>query len=159
MRRKKVWIISGGVCVAIGLLVLFGLNSPGKVKSRMLGGPIAIRKVTTNPPKHGLLGVGFQDEKAPLTIESVLKGSGASTAGLQPGDVIVSVGGTATPNYSALQGVLKRLNPGDEVTLRVERESNLMQIKVRLMSFAEIVALREQEFLEQQASKEPPPEE
>lgn len=160
MRRKKVWIILGSVCIAMGLLVLVGLNTPGVLKPRMLGGPVAIHKVTTNPPKHGLLGVGFQDPaKPPLTIQSVLKGSGAATAGLQPGDVIVSAGGATTPDYSAIQRVLKRLDPGDEITLNVGRGSNSMQFKVRLMSFAEIAALREQEFLEQQELNEPAREE
>jgi S1-C subfamily serine protease len=54
-------------------------------------------------------------------IVAVTGGGPADRAGLRPGDVIKSVGGTQTPDATALSEALAAARPGDQVTLTVIR--------------------------------------
>lgn len=54
-------------------------------------------------------------------IASVLPASAAKKAGLQAGDVITQVSGTATPDAQALSAVLANLEPGQVVKVKVTR--------------------------------------
>jgi S1-C subfamily serine protease len=54
-------------------------------------------------------------------IVAVTEGGPADRAGLRPGDVIKSVGGTQTPDATALSEALAAARPGDQVTLAVSR--------------------------------------
>jgi S1-C subfamily serine protease len=45
----------------------------------------------------------------------------AAKAGLQPGDVITAVNGTATPDTETLTAVLAGLQPGQQVSLSVTK--------------------------------------
>ncbi len=54
-------------------------------------------------------------------IYAVEPGSAAGKAGLRAGDVIVSVNGTATPTVQALTSVLANLQPGQTVSVKVNR--------------------------------------
>jgi regulator of sigma E protease len=56
----------------------------------------------------------------PAIIGKVLPGSAAEQAGLQPGDRVVSVGGTGISRFEELQRTIL-LNPGETLSLRVER--------------------------------------
>ncbi|WP_449062358.1 PDZ domain-containing protein [Planomonospora algeriensis] len=51
----------------------------------------------------------------------VTEGGGAERAGIEPGDVIVSVNGTETPTTQALSEVLATLKPGDEAKVGLLR--------------------------------------
>ena len=51
----------------------------------------------------------------------VTPGGPAATAGLQAGDVITAVNGTATPDTEALAAVLAGLRPGQPVPVSVTK--------------------------------------
>ncbi|MEU6997143.1 trypsin-like peptidase domain-containing protein [Nonomuraea sp. NPDC046570] len=63
--------------------------------------------------------VGANGRPAGVGVVRVIPGGGAAQAGIQPGDVIVSVNGTETPTTAALSEVLATLNPGDQVKVEV----------------------------------------
>jgi S1-C subfamily serine protease len=65
-------------------------------------------------------------------IVAVTSGGPADRAGLRPGDVIKSAGGTPTPDTQALAGVLAAADPGDQVTLSVTRGGQDMDVKLTL---------------------------
>jgi putative serine protease PepD len=65
-------------------------------------------------------------------VVEVTPGGPADKAGLQPGDVIVSVDGTATPTTQALGAVLAEHEPGDTVTVDVRRGNKQEELKVTL---------------------------
>jgi S1-C subfamily serine protease len=54
-------------------------------------------------------------------IATVTPGGPAAKAGLQPGDVITAVNGTATPDTETLAAVLAGLQPGQQVTVSVTK--------------------------------------
>jgi len=58
--------------------------------------------------------------------------SSASTAGIQPGDIITAINDTEITTISELNNVRDNYNAGDTVTLKVYRNGNTMDIKVKL---------------------------
>jgi S1-C subfamily serine protease len=142
---RKGWFITaaiGGTLIVI-LIVLAYAFRESWAYPRTLGGPVAL--VKGEPPKHGFLGIEFTGTTVPLTIQSVVKGSGAADAGLQPGDVVISAGSAEQPDLAALQRVIQASAPGEELRVRVGRGPDEMEIRVRLISFTDMIVLRERE--------------
>ena len=65
-------------------------------------------------------------------IVAVTAGGPADRAGLRPGDVIKSAGGTPTADTQALAGVLAAAGPGDQITLSVVRGAQDLTVKLTL---------------------------
>ncbi|MBG0813260.1 S1C family serine protease [Planomonospora sp. ID82291] len=65
--------------------------------------------------------VGAQGRPVGVGVMRVTPGGGAERAGIEPGDVIVSVGGTETPTTQALSEVLATLTPGKEAEVGLLR--------------------------------------
>jgi S1-C subfamily serine protease len=66
------------------------------------------------------------------TIEKMTADSPASKAGLQDGDVITKIDGAAVASSDGLISILARYNPGQSVTLTIDRSGQTKQIKVTL---------------------------
>jgi S1-C subfamily serine protease len=64
---------------------------------------------------------GPDGQPAGVGIATVTPGGPAAKAGLQPGDVITAVNGTATPDTEALAAVLAGLRPGQQASLSVTK--------------------------------------
>jgi putative serine protease PepD len=71
-------------------------------------------------------------EPSGAKIASVTAGGPAERAGIQPGDVIVSVGGKKVPNFGALSQVISRFRAGDRVAVVVDRGGHRETIEVTL---------------------------
>jgi 2-alkenal reductase len=65
-------------------------------------------------------------------VSRVASGSPASDAGLQRGDIITSVGGTALDETHSYLNALYSYQPGDQVTLDVVRTDKIIQLHVTL---------------------------
>lgn len=65
-------------------------------------------------------------------IEDVVPDGPAAQAGIEPGDVVTSVDGEATPTMSALIAALRMHSPGDVVELGVHRDGALRRVPVTL---------------------------
>ena len=59
------------------------------------------------------------------------EGSAAATAQLQPGDRILSIGGRETPTFEELRSFVV-LRPGETVSLRVQREQQVRDVRLTL---------------------------
>jgi len=76
---------------------------------------------------------GSNGQPAGAGLVTVTPGGPAAKAGLQPGDVITAVNGTATPDTEALAGVLASLRPGQQVSLSVTKaDGSTATVKVTL---------------------------
>ena len=64
---------------------------------------------------------GADGQPAGAGIAAVTPGGPAARAGLQPGDVITAVKGTATPDTETLAAVLAGLQPGQQATVSVTK--------------------------------------
>ena len=65
-------------------------------------------------------------------VGSVVDGSAAAEAGLQPGDVIVAVDGQTLDNYLQLTQLISAKQPGDEVELTVNRDGEKQTVQATL---------------------------
>ncbi|MGC1272744.1 MAG: trypsin-like peptidase domain-containing protein [Planctomycetaceae bacterium] len=72
-------------------------------------------------PQRGVLGIYLGDDPDGPMVEDVFPGSGADEAGLERGDVIVSVDGRTVPTRRALLELLSGFRPGDSLPLIVRR--------------------------------------
>jgi S1-C subfamily serine protease len=75
---------------------------------------------------------GQDGNPAGTGIVTVTSGGPADRAGLRAGDVIRTAGGTPTPDPQALAGVLAAADPGDQLTLSVERGGQELTVKLTL---------------------------
>ena len=84
--------------------------------------------------EHAYLGVASGDAEGTdgAQIGEVVTGSPAAQAGLEAGDVIIAIDGTAIDDSSDLVAAIAEHQPGDKVTLAVERGSEQESVTVRL---------------------------
>jgi serine protease Do len=100
--------------------------------------------IKTGRVVRGRIGVTIQDLNAQLAesfgldrprgalVSSVEKDSPAAHAGVQPGDVILGVGGHPIEHYGELSGAIASMKPGADVTLQVWRAGHQQDISVRI---------------------------
>jgi len=121
------WLASPGMGqdpAAIGV-VSVATRTPSGLEQRMMGGPIV-------PANAGFLGVGLEaDEKGPK-ISQVVPDGPAAKAGMKTGDIVLTVGGKKVANPDQLVKLIQSFKPGDQVTMKVMREEEEMELKARL---------------------------
>jgi len=84
------------------------------------------RKVSLGTmPDFGYSGPG-------VSVQAVMPGSAAEKCGLQKGDTLLAMNGQELSGLRDLSNVLKEHQPGDEVTLKVERKGTILQLKAVL---------------------------
>jgi S1-C subfamily serine protease len=72
------------------------------------------------------------DTDAGVLVESVQQGSAADDAGLQRGDVVLAIDGTAIDTPEDLGAAIRGLAPGDEVELRIVRDGSQDTLRASL---------------------------
>ncbi len=145
---------SGGPLVNINSEVI-GINTAiATTNQRYQGYSFAIpinlaKKVATDlirygKVRRGYIGVQIQGMDATLAkangfekptgvfIQEVNKGSAGEEAGLQPGDIILSVDGKEVNSANQLQTLVASKYPGDVVTLKIFRKGKTFDRKVTL---------------------------
>ncbi len=90
----------------------------GEVRGRAALGVSTLDLEAVAPDVLERLGIDRSDG---AFVVSVLPGSGADEAGLEPGDVIVEVDGLAITDAAALTQVIADLEPGQQIDVTVER--------------------------------------
>ncbi len=108
-----------------------------------------VRKVVDDLMQYGeiqraYIGVQIQDIDAEMAdklglkevtgvyIAGVVENGGAESAGLEEGDVILSIDGKPTKTLSSLMGVIAQYSPGNEVNVTVNRDNDIENYKVVL---------------------------
>ncbi|WP_433467491.1 S1C family serine protease [Spirillospora sp. CA-128828] len=72
-------------------------------------------------------------QRSAVAVVEVEKGGGAAAAGIQAGDLILSVNGTATPDQTALSSILANLQPGQTVKVEIQKQDgSKKQVDVKL---------------------------
>lgn len=107
---------------------------------------IAQQIIDGKTPTHAQLGVSLSNVNAQNAqryglavskgayVASVYSGSGAAEAGLEKGDIITKFDGKDVTSASDLMLDVRSKNPGDKVTLEVNRNGETKQIEVTLGS-------------------------
>jgi S1-C subfamily serine protease len=107
----------GGQAPGIGFAI------PSDTVKDIAGQIVAHGKVVNS--HRAYMGVGVSDTVggAGVFVTSVQAGSPAAKAGIRQGDVITSIGGTATPDVDTLSEVLAGRKPGQTAEIRLVRQS------------------------------------
>jgi serine protease Do len=79
-------------------------------------------------PNGPFIGVIADRSVSTATVGEVIEGGPADEAGLKSGDVIVSVGGTATPTFESLVEAVSKHDPGDRVKLELRRKGEKLEL-------------------------------
>lgn len=83
-------------------------------------------------PDGPILGIVVRDEAGAVTVDTVIPGSPAAEAGLQPGDIIVGLDGDEVGTVAALIAAIRARQAGDAVALTVEREGERLELEAIL---------------------------
>ena len=84
-------------------------------------------------PKRALIGVQLDFRSQGAKIDKVMKGLGAETAGLKPGDRIVAVNGSPVSEGEELIKTLRNFREGQSVKLKVQREEQEFEAVINMM--------------------------
>jgi putative serine protease PepD len=98
---------------------------------------VARQLISGGKVQHAFLGVQVSEQTGSPSgtrIASVVSGSAAAKAGLEAGDVIVSVDGRRVASPDQLQAAIAARKPGERVTLSVSRSGNTRTLHVTLGS-------------------------
>jgi len=96
--------------------------------------------------QRGWLGVSVsENEEGKVEIVEVEKESPAELAKLQTGDIILEFEGKAVTNPRMVQDEIRKRKPGDNVTLKVDRDGKTIEVKAKLGEYTEEEAMREME--------------
>lgn len=106
--------------------VVGDLKQYGAVQRAVLG--VRIAELTPEVVKEKKI----KGVNAGIYVGGVEDGSAAQEAGIQEGDVIVSVNGHDTPNFALLQEAVAKCSPGDVVNVDFYRDGSKMQKKVKM---------------------------
>jgi putative serine protease PepD len=89
--------------------------------------------ISGNPIKHPYVGVELRNSSSGgAQIGTVQQNSPATTAGLQPGDVVTAVNGKAVTTTDQLIATLDTYSPGTTITMTIKRQSQTKQVHVKL---------------------------
>jgi M6 family metalloprotease-like protein len=86
---------------------------------------------TAQPPVLGIE-LATPKEGDGVKVEKVASGSPAATAGIQAGDLLLSIDGTVLGQPGKLNGILAEKRPGEVVTLAVQRNDSILKVRATL---------------------------
>lgn len=113
------WLVANGATTRTSRRVQVGVVAANEREVFAKGGTV--------------LGVALKDEDdSELIVAEVTKGSGAEEAGLQTGDRITEVAGTKVKSRAEVADELKERRVGDEVVVRLIRDKEQLEVKVKL---------------------------
>jgi putative serine protease PepD len=95
---------------------------------------IAAQLISNGKAVHAFLGVELGDNSASARVVSVRTATPAAKAGLQAGDLIVSLGGTKVSSADELRAAISAHKPGDQVSVTFTRDGKQHTTKVTLTS-------------------------
>lgn len=91
------------------------------------GGYLGVQSHTLTESLAKFFGV-----KSGVLVEEVSDGSPAEKAGIQVGDIIVSVDGEGVESSSDLREIVSSREPGDEVTVKLVRQGKEVSVRAKL---------------------------
>ncbi|MGA0333968.1 MAG: S1C family serine protease [Kiritimatiellia bacterium] len=94
----------------------------------------------TTPEELPWLGVMMQETRFGVLFSRIIPDSPASDAGLQPGDLLLSVDRRAIRSGAELSGMIRLSEPGDKLSLEILRgkEKVILEVTTRLMPQSEL---------------------
>jgi serine protease Do len=117
--------VSFAIPIDLAMNAVKQIKATGKVQYGMIG--VGLQAMTSDFARA----MGLPDSRGAL-VRDVTAGAPGARAGLQPGDVILSVDGRAIAQSSDLPPIIGSKAPGTHVTLGVLRDGKLRDVEVVL---------------------------
>jgi membrane-associated protease RseP (regulator of RpoE activity) len=140
MLKSKVvrigWLGALVVAAAAGVLFLRALDTGASASAA----PVAQEEQTQQASEQPWLGLNLISGADGLTVSYVIADSPADTAGLQRGDVITAVDGTAVETPRDFRDALDAKSVGDTVALTIDRDGQTLDVSVTLEAQPEALA-------------------
>ncbi len=96
--------------------------------------------------ERGWLGLTVVENEGKIVIDTIDDKSPAELARLKVGDVILKIDGRDIPGGAALSSEVRNRKPGQDITMRIDRDGKPLDIKVKLGEFTEVQAQHELEL-------------
>ena len=125
--------ISFAIPIDMAMGVAKQLRTSGKVERGMIG--VRLQPIGSDDAR----GLGLPDTRGAL-VNEVTAGSAGEKAGLQVGDVIRAVNGTAIEQSSDLPPIIGAMAPGTRVDLSILRDGKTLKVPVTLSQLSDGVA-------------------
>lgn len=93
--------------------------------------PILAREKSHSPEKLGIIMIPDVLESTPSFVDDIVDRSPAQEAGLRSDDLILMVGGYRIDGQKTLVDRLRRIDFRDDVSMTIQRASDILTIKVR----------------------------
>ncbi len=102
---------------------------------------VAQALIAGEPVHTAFLGVSGRDTEGDAGVEimEVFPGSGAESAGIMTGDVIVAVGGRPVTGIADLAARIRHFKPGDVLELNILREGEEIVLRATLLPRSEVL--------------------
>jgi Do/DeqQ family serine protease len=132
--NAAIYTNSGGGTLGIGFAipidyakdVLDQLVNHGQVVRGFLG--VSVRSLNDSLRKE----LSFPKGKG-VVVVAVVRGGPASTGGIQPGDILLSINGQATPDPAHLLGVTAKLEPKKPYKVVIARDGQELDLRVTVI--------------------------
>jgi serine protease Do len=121
------------------------LATPGMSQNPLTIGVVSVAARKILPPQAAL-GVQLDVAENIARITSVAPGLAAEKAGLKDGDIVRKVDGVEIKDRPQLQQIIRGHQPGEKVSLVIEREGRLRTIEATLGSMTDLVHDERSEF-------------
>ena len=137
-RGEVVGINTASFMEAQGINLAIGINTARKIAEQLVAGGVKRprlgiagerTRIYEGLIKHHQLGVTHG-----IVVHGVEEKSGAATAGLQKGDIVIGLDGSEVQGIDDLHRALQGYKVGDEVTVTAIRDLYLLKLKVKLSS-------------------------
>jgi hypothetical protein len=113
----------------LSLVRLFGTKVSNEAAAR-LSGDLPTTKIDVR--RGGFLGIGIEPHPLGCIISRVEGKSMAAKAGLEPGDIILSIAGERPGSFEELTKVISRFEAGQEIELQLYRDGEREKTKIML---------------------------
>jgi serine protease Do len=127
-----------GIHSSIGPRITHNFHVPiGEFRTiweRLLAGEVWGGEIHRGEPAadRPLLGVTGRTEQGQCLISAVFPSMPAEQAGVQAGDIVVSVGGQSIDSFEQLARIVFFKQPGDVLKLEVRRNAEVLQLSIQL---------------------------
>ena len=113
-------------------------GATSRTRRRPQVGIISATAREIEPAGGAVLGVTLEEKSKKLRVTEIHEKSGAKTAGMKTGDIIVAAAGKKVADREALGKVVAKLRVGDDLDLTVQRDGKKIEMKVRLAGRADL---------------------
>ena len=133
---EVIGINTASMLEAQGINLAIGINTARKIAEQLIAGGIQRPRLGIAGERariyEGLIKHHKLDVTHGITVQSVEENSGAAAGGIMPGDIVIGLDDNPVQGVDDLHRTLMGYKVGDEVTVTVIRELELLKLKVKL---------------------------